>query len=264
MKKIGIAGILDVVFTLAVGFLVFYIVLDYFVEKPYSIIFSFALAVLLTLSIYTFANGKMLKKKIKKEDGKKAEELLAYLSVSEKKKSVECVTAALDHLELKYEKKRSYILVPEKSIAAFINTEPDGLTKTEIVKAVNVAPQNAETVIFACFVSEEVGAFAKRFKDKVRIISGENLYLFLKHSEALPDIDENKIVIPKNRPVLKKVFDKKRAFKYLLFGLSFLGLSFLVRYKLYYIIVGSLFIALALISRIFFAKTKDGDKSPTL
>ena len=178
MKKIGIAGILDIIFTLAVSFFVFYIVLNYFVEKPYSIIFSAILAVLLSLSIYTFASGRMLKRKIKKEDRQKAEKLLAYLSVSEKKKAVECLTRALDYLELKYEKKRGYILVPDRNICAFIATEPDGLTKTEIVKAVNVAPANAETVIFACFVSDDVLTFAKRFKDKVRIISGENLYLF--------------------------------------------------------------------------------------
>ncbi len=263
MKKFSVADILDIIFTAFISFIIFFVILNYFIPRPYSFIVAGALTVIVLLPVYRLIVKNSAGRKLKKAEKAVMDETLTHLSVSDKKRQTEVFTTALSNLDLSFEKKRGYISVPDKNIDVFIYTEVDGLKKADVVKAFNTAGDRT-AVIFSCYVDSGVKSFSERFGEKIRIIYGKSLYLFLKNSDALP---KNFITLKKEKPTtgfLDRILDGKKAVKYVLFGLAFFGLSFLVRYKVYYLTMGCLFSALSLIAVLFRRQREKDSEIPTL
>lgn len=126
-----------------------------------------------------------------------------------------------------------------------------GIEKADVVKLFNMLKVNERGKIFAVSVSDEVKSFADRFGDRINIICGLKAYRFLKDNGALPKIRFAPAKKKAKRFDTGVLFNKKRAKKYFLFGSVFTVMSFFIRFGVYYIVAGCLFLALAAATAVF-------------
>ena len=134
-----------------------------------------------------------------------------------------------------------------------------GAEKADVVKLYNILKKNERGKIFSFGVAENVKAFASRFGGRIEIISENKTYKFLKENGALPKIvftpTENKIKFFD----AAYIFNRKRAKKYFLFGSLFTVMSFFIKFGVYYIVAGCLFLSLAAATAVF-GKTPQKEK----
>ena len=126
-----------------------------------------------------------------------------------------------------------------------------GTEKADVVKLFNMLTDNERGKIFSLSVSDEVKAFADRFGNRIELICGNKAYKFLKENAALPKIRFTPAKKKPKRFDFNVIFNKKRAKKYFLFGSTFAVMSFFIRFGVYYIVAGCLFLALAAATAIF-------------
>jgi len=108
-------------------------------------------------------------------------------------------------------------------------------------------------IILSARFTAEAYLFAKEIN--VVLFDGEQVYNLLKLADRLPKSTASD---RRNSPTafFKRIFIKSNGVKFILFGLSFIVMAFMVFYPLYYYIVGGIFIVFGLIA-LFFASPVD-------
>ena len=251
MKSLVIA-IVDSLFSAFIAFIVAFILLNFYLERPLSIILS----IIISLPVFFIAlkriNGQRSLSSIKKQTQKKIDNTNCLLCFLEKSKLFSVFEEALT--------KKGYT-VTNKKYGLFIESEHaliipifnfDSITKTDIVKAYNYLKKDHTAYVFGNTVSAELSAFIQRFNNRVVFIGGEKTYALLEQTNCLP---QNNLPLSINTLTIKKVvstlLSKVNSKKFLLFGMLFIAMSYFAPLKLYYIIIGALFLAFALVVRLF-------------
>ncbi len=251
MKTYTLA-ILDSAFSAFISFVLAFFIINFYVERPFSIIFAISLAV----PIYIIAFERIKKSNLSKSTAnkrKKAIENMTYsLCLLEKAKLLELFEKAINSLDVKTLKKKHSIFIEDKNCAIFPIFSFDGITKTDVVKVFNAISAKQKAYILGEKITDDVKNFMDRFNMKVEFIDGEKTYDFLEKTGCLPR--ENFYFSPNNSnkfTFFKRLIRKKHSNKFLIFGLSLILTSWFVPIKMYYVICGCIFLMLSLICRLY-------------
>ena len=128
----------------------------------------------------------------------------------------------------------------------------DNVTKSDVVKIFNQLKSGQSAYILCQDLPSATRDFILKFNGKINAVDKVKVYEFLIETNSLPQTKVGTEEFLKQKPRAKlNLLQKNKYAKYLLFGLSFLLMSFLVPIKLYYIIIGCLFLILSILSKLF-------------
>ncbi len=245
-------SILDSVFTAFLGFITTFLLLNFYVDKPYSII----LGVCIAIPIFMIALDKMKKssvqKSLDKEKNKAVKNMSNSLCLLEKNKVLDLFERAINRRGFRTLKKKGGIFIEQQKCAVFIIFSFDGITKTDVVRVFNSINQKDKAYIFGESVSADLLDFINRFDGRIEFIDEAKTYILLNEANCLP----KEMPLSKKRPIvfsniLSRLFVRKNSKKYLGFGIFFLLMSAFVVIKFYYVSCACIFITLSLFCRLF-------------
>lgn len=251
MKSLIIA-IIDSLFSAFIAFIVAFIFLNFYLERKLCIILS----VIISLPVFFIALKRINEQRslafIKKQTQKKIDKTNCLLCFLEKTKLFSLFEDALTKKGYTVINKKYGLLIENENALIIPIFNFDEITKTDVVKAYNYLKKEQTAYIFGNSVSAELSSFIQRFNNKVMFIGGEKTYSLLEQTNCLP---QNDLPLSINTLTIKKaiatLLSKVNSKKFLLFGTLFILMSYFAPLKLYYIIVGALFLIFALIVRLF-------------
>lgn len=250
--KTYILSILDSTFSAFMGFVITFVLLSFYIEKPFSIIFSVCIAVPLFIIAFQKIRDKETLKTADKQKNEKIESLVYSLSLLDKNKLLNLFEKAIIRFGEKTLKRKDGIFIESKPIAVFPIFSFDGIRKTDVVRVFNSIPKSHKAYIFSDKINKELEEFIARFDNRIEFIGANKIYSFLEQTASLPK--DNK-PLPKKRitfsDFLAKLFKKKHSKKFLSFGIIFLLMSYFVPIKIYYVCCGCIFLTISLFCRLF-------------
>ena len=250
MKTLSLKTLFDALFASFAVFFASFILLNYFLDRPFSIIFAVCLSSFALIFSFALIDKKEFKLIKKTQNSKRISELLFALSLMDREKIIPIFCSALKNLDIQYKILNKSIRLVYKNTQIFPVFSPDGVKKSDVVYAYNLLSDEETVQIFCNEASNEVLSFAKRFNKRITIISGEQVFSLLEKADNLPKLPiELKTTKPKFS--MENFILKKRAKNFLVYGFAFYLLSFISPIKLYYIIIGSIFILLSAIIKLF-------------
>ena len=252
MKNFSIAVILDALLSSFTSFIIFFVLLNYTVQKPYSYILAACGAALILLLAIKLGLNKNKRTKIKRKDEKNYVQTMAQLNYQLKPLTIALFEKAFLAKGKAVERKRGALHVKADGEVHFFAFSFDGVSKAQIVKAYNQLGLEDKAVIWAESFTQDVKLFARRFGGRIRLNEGAAVFNFLKSADCLPTptcpVAKQIRVKPQ---AVKNLINKKRAKNYAVFGIVFILMSYFVPIKLYYLICGCAFLFTSLIVRLF-------------
>ena len=245
MKNFPLATLIDTFLTVILGFLFCFLVLNYFVDKPYSIIIAISLGVMFALLVYKVSIKKFKKRQSEKAQTEQSELVINQLDFLSANELTTLFFKALEDDGKKPERKRGYIYLKESKTAIFLSFGFENKNKKDIVKAYTYTCDKekdiSRSIILAGEFPAEIIEFANRFGGKIKLVYGNDVYKFLLKHDNLPKITCEILKTQKiKRKKLSSLLYKKNSRKFLLFGFMFLLMSYVVPIKLYYLIFGGI------------------------
>ena len=250
--RISFLNILDSSFTAFLSFLSAFLILNFYIDRPYSIIFGTCIAILVFMIALDKMQKSSSKKSLDKQKNLAINNTCFALCLLDKLKITELFERAINRRGYKTLRKKGGIFINETSSAVFMIFSFDGITKTDVVRVFNSIPQSFKAYIFGQSASGELLEFIDRFDGRIIFVNGEKTYDFLSENNCLPK--ETPLLKKKSYLItnfLSKIFIRKNAKKFLLFGITFLLMSAFVVIKIYYLFCASVFITLSLFCRLF-------------
>ena len=248
MTKTFILKIFDTLFIAFSAFLIFFVILNYFLDKAYALCLAISFSLVVATFSFKSLTEKNQDKLIKKKHEKDLERVcgsLCFLGTKE-------LNNVFSKLFSDCEKKKGGFYDPESKTLHLYFFKFEGLTKTDIVKAYNKITKNERAIIYTAYCDEKTLDFSHLFGNKIEVVYYEKVYELLKNANLLDEVRRDlNFSLPKKKGSFKGFLNKKRAKKFFAFGAVFLLLSFIVPFKLYYIISGAIFIILSLLSKFF-------------
>ncbi|MBQ8427165.1 MAG: hypothetical protein IJX16_05340 [Clostridia bacterium] len=249
--KFSLSLITDTLFSMFISFLLFFITVNYFMPRPYSIISSISLSAIFAVFVFRHLVNKKQKLSGKKLDRKLYDDAVIQLNLMTKAELLTYFENTLSKIGYTVEKKHGGLFIKEHDTYLFFKFGFEIVNKADIVKVFNSKEKTAKGYLLSESFSDEVKSFALRF-DNLYTVNANELFTFLKENACLP---ENKYQL--NQPTfdglkaIKSLLDRKKAKTFALFGTTFLFMSYFVALKYYYIISGTLFLILYLTCLLF-------------
>jgi hypothetical protein len=253
MKRTLFTVVFDTLFFFIVGFLLSLTLTRTFSSYPYSVILAVLISAFFSVFIFAFLKRKRVKKYGLKIDQKTLENTLLTMSVLDKDAIYNLFFSAYKSLGENPRTVNSYIQLLNGD-KVFIFFSPDGLKKSNVVRAYNLLESNKKGTIYYYKSDLDTLTFAKRFK-RLKLVDGNSSYVFLTKNKVAVQPNEE-ILEVNSRSKLSDLFIKKHAVKHFVFGVSFYLLSFISLLKTYYLISGTLFLIFSVLS-ILFGKSKE-------
>ena len=195
---------------------------------------------------------------LKKEEKIALEDMITQFDFASASENNEFFAKVFCSLGYEAERRRGGIFFKNKEVAVFVKFSFKMVNKADVVKIFNELRKNDTGYILAESFSPEVKDFILRFNGRLKMVSADIIYKFLKEKQMLPPTKyrfiRNK---PKGLKLLKNLLYKEKAKNYLVFGLAFLFMSYFLYYKVYYVVVGAVFLIASLLSRLFGISEKD-------
>lgn len=256
MKKITLSMVSDWLFYFFAAFFLSFAIINYFVPRPFSFIYSALLAALFCLFTVKLTLKKQTVKNVKKQDEKLFLKTMSALSLMEEREKIEFFIKVYQALDVKTERRRGCLLLPRKNEKAFFYIGFQPLSKTDAVRAFNRLNEGEKAVIYCSSADEEIKGFCARFGGRLVLKSDADAFLIIKKAGVFPPqkielTDADKSTLPQFKTLLLK--RKSKTFS--AFGFGFLTLSFFVPFKTYYVAVGFVSLLFALFLR-FFGKSE--------
>ncbi len=250
--KFSPTAIIDALFTAFITFVLTFVILNYFIMRPYSVIISICIAIPVLMLAFKRLSLKNKTKKLKSFEEKEKNSTITQLNLRSESEQTDLFLTAVKKAGYSAEKKKNAIFIKDKNAVLFIKFSYDGVTKTDVVRAFNTIPNNSKAFIFSDTFGIELKNFIERFDGKIVEVDGYKTYKFLKENDCLPtpkyNFNEKKIFANGFFPTF---LGRKKAKSYLAFGFVFLIMSYFVPIKIYYIICGCAFLFLSLLCRLF-------------
>ena len=248
MKRLSLIS--DIIFYILAFFFLFMILFNYLIGRPYSYILSATFSLVFTLISIKISQGRKNKKTLPREQEKKYLSAMTELCLKPKAKQKELFTALFIKENYYPTAKKDGIFLTEKNTLVFIKFDFEKVNKAYIVKVFNKLDSGEIAEIYSDEYENDVKDFAKLFNGRIVLKDGKDTFSLLDKHGLLPEptlLSDNK----KKKADFTLLLHKKRAKNYLFFGLSFVILSYIVPIKIYYLVFGGIFLALALILRFF-------------
>ncbi len=250
--KITLSLILDAFFTAIISFFISLVILNYFLRPPLTIIFSAVVSVLFCAIFIKRFSDKQAKNKLSLAEQKEKEIILAQLKLYTPTEQNDFFQKVISLHEKTTERKKGGLFVKDTPFAVFPSFTFDGVKKSDIVRVFNSIKREQTAYILADAFTPEIKDFAERFDGRVKTVDGNQVYELLKEKNFLPQI---KHPFPEKKKLtlssLKNLLEKKKAKNFLVLGLVFIGTSYFMPLKTYYIICGTAFLIFSLILRLY-------------
>ncbi len=256
MKTLPIA-ILDSAFSAFIAFVLAFLIINFYVERPFSIIFSVCLAVPIFIIAFDRIKKARLLKSAQTKRTRAIENMVYSLCLLERTKLLDLFEKAINNLDVKTIKKKHGIFIEQKNLAIFPIFNFDGITKTDVVKVYNAISLKQKAFILGEKLAGDVKSFMDRFNDRIEFVDREKVYNFLEKNHALPR--DNLLIDSRSETksdFIKRLIKRKHANKLLVFGMIFILSSWFVPIKIYYVVCGCIFLMLSLICRLYGKETK--------
>ncbi len=184
-------------------------------------------------------------------------EILVRLSFMRKASQLEFFERIFSKIKVRAEVESGRIYLPDHGAVIFLHFDFDEVRKSEFIKFCNVLRDDEIGVIFSSSFSADVKEFANNFNGKIKLYSGSEVYKLLSRAEIFPENDVYFFKEKEKKWDFSLLLNKKRARNYFLFGITFLLYSLFVPIKLYYVIVGSLFLIFSILVKLFGKEEKE-------
>ena len=250
--KSFILTLLDSAFSAFICFVLSFLIINFYVKRPFSIIFSVCIAI----PVFIIALERIKKSNQLKGANNKhriaLENMVYSLCLLERAKLLELFERAINSLDVKTIKKKHGIFIESKNCAVFPIFNFDGITKTDVVKVFNSITKPQKAYIVGEKLSAEVKSFMDRFNQNIEFIDAEKTYQFLEKTNCLPP---ERLSLTrgegKKMAFFKRIITRKHSSKFLAFGFLFILSSWFVPIKMYYVVYGCIFLMLSLICRLY-------------
>lgn len=259
MKKITPGLVFDTLLSAVTAFILSFVLLNYFIGRPYSLIIAVCVALLFALLAFRLLYAKVGKKNDKDGRARECKAVLNQLCFDTKARVLSRFERAIKKSGLKSERKKGGLYVPERNLLIIPVFSFDGVNKTDIVKAFNAINSKEKAVIMSSGFSVETEAFAERFDGRIILMGGKKVFELLEKTDELPEIKCGFLSAEPKKASLKALFTKKRARSFFAFGILFLLMSFFSPIKLYYVICGCAMLIFAVLSVLFGKPEKTPD-----
>lgn len=260
MKKLSLPVITDTVFTFIISFLFSLVIANYFLKFPVQIVFALTVSLTASLIALKIFITRKAKKDVRITDQREYCDVMTRLDFMTKPEIASLFSLALSKKGLTVENKRKYLQIPQKKLLVFFFFGFVSVEKKDIVLIFNSLPKDYSASIVSEDFSIEIKSFAQRFDGKFRLTDGKSVYSFLKETGCLPTnsvpLSAETTPSQRRKNSITNLINKKRAKNYLVFGISFMLLSYFVPIKTYYVVCGSIMLIIALFVR-FFGKTSN-------
>lgn len=227
----------SILFTLS-SFFILFLVFNYFLSREWAIGLSLTLSSLVPLLVVKTGLSAQKKVKAKAERKERVDGVINGLCFLSQPKLLNLFSSAYEKLGHTVEVRSGAILIDGKT-AVFLRFGFDGLTKSEVVKIFNKLPHGYSAKIFALSFSDEVKGFSDRFDERIKLFNGKDAFELLEKAQTLPETQCPLSSEKKLKASLKGFLDRKKAKRFLRFGLFFMFFSLFTPYKLYYVIFGT-------------------------
>lgn len=245
-------AIIDSMFSAFLSFIACFIILNFYIDKPYSIIFSIAISIPILIIAYQKITKNRKASLLNKETQKNIENMACNLCFLEKNQLLSLFEKALTSKSYQVEVKNNGLFLQKQHAYISPIFSFDGITKTDVVRVFNRIKKGETAYILGREISSEVAQFIQRFDNRVVFIGQEKVYSFLQECNCLP---KDKLPIKTKKLDLKQMLlpfiSRANSKKFLLFGFVFILMSYFAPIKLYYLIFGCIFILLSLTVRLF-------------
>ncbi len=246
------AFVIDVLFVGFISFVLALVIFNFFIPRPYSVIYSACFSLLITTLYFARADKKRKSLTLSREDEKAKRALISELNFSTRLEQFAILERGLEGAGLIFERKRGAILIKDKNALVFLAFSFSPAGRAEVVKAFNALTKSQTAYILAQSFTADLTAFAERFDGRVILVGQDEVYSFLKEQGALPSSYKyEKFIEKQKKGSLKNLLDKRKAKTFFIFGTLFLLFSYISPLKVYYIVCGCLFLIYALVLRLF-------------
>ncbi len=236
-----------------------------FYTKDYTL--SLILAIILSLLLTTLINFLIFRKNEKfllsKQEKSNAETLSLNLLCSPSSTILNYIQKIYSSLNYEIEKKTNYLILKQNSAQnevhstlhtlCFPHFKSTEFTLNDLYSLISIANQNdiKDLIIITISTTPETKSFINSLNNfNIKIIDQYEFYS--KYAKDFPLPQQIDISKPKlnYKTLFKYSQNPKRAKNYLLFGIFTILTSFLVPYKLYYLITGTILCVIALILKL--------------
>ena len=237
----------DVLFYFFAISLLLIAIFNYFLPVGYALVYSILLSVLFCAIIFKVEKSKRNRQRTLNANSKTADALSEKLIITPKSAVTKLFQKALKNKNVSFMQTKNGILLTRENARLFTVFTPDGVRKSDILRARNGCKHGETCLIYAPEFPDEVIAFARRFDCKIVLNDKLDTLLFLSSADALPA----GLTIQKVRkPFVEKFFQRGFSVKYFLTGLALLCFSFLTVYKIYYVVTGGVLILVSIFCKI--------------
>lgn len=252
MSKIKFYLIADGFFIFFALFFTLYALLKYGgLQFVNALILSSALSALLTcgfLVLSIIRNDNKTNAKIVKELKKSLSHHLAFLDESE------VLNLFLSYYQAFFSNAKidgNKIMLTKIKTCVFPIFTLEKITTKEVISAYKQTKKGYKTRILFSSATSEVYSLYKTLQLRIELFDINCVYSALKKQNLLPNLSINDREKIKILPIIKNLFKKQKAGKFLLFGIFTLLFSTVTFFPLYYIIVGCFLIVVAIILKFF-------------
>ena len=247
-----LALFLDCVFLFLASFIGSLCIFYYFTPYPYCLVYAFCVGCILAISATKFLTNKQAKKHVKAKEKKLYFDTLIRLNLMRADKIKNLFIKTFSSLDEQIIKRKDGFYLPQSKKLYVIKFGFDKVSKADIVRAFNQLRKDETAVFLAETFSQEITAFANRFNKRVSLLDGIEIFNTLKNKGILPTQDYTPYYTEKKKITFSGgILKRKNAKKFLLFGVAFCFMSFIVPYKTYYIICGALMMLFAIMLKLF-------------
>ena len=247
--KFRLSLISDTLFYFFAWFFLVFIAVNFFIPRPYSYVLSTTFALVFTLFSVKISLRGNKKKTFSREKEKIFNDAMTELNLKPSRTVTEIFLKAFEQENLSPELRAGRIFLKKTNATAFLRFGFQPVTKAYIVTAFNLLGKDERAEIYSESFTREASDFARLFRGRVVLKSGKDFFPILEKHGLIPEKTLSSAVTKK--PDFGAVLDKKRAKNYLVFGLTFIILSYFVPIKTYYLVFGVIFLIFALILRFF-------------
>ncbi len=251
MKKFSLALFLNLSLSTFFFFVLSLALFLSFFPYNVSLTLSITTALLFALIFYFFGRKIQNKKNQKVKETKNIDELFIELNFMSKQSAYSLFTKAFTSLNKTVIKVPNGLYIKEDHTLIFFAFSFEGISKADILKAYNMLKKEDKCLIYASFCSQENEKFITRFGELLKLENKKEIYSLLKETNNLPKYTHILLEETGPKPTLKNIFSKKKAKRFLTFGIVLIVMSFFVYYKLYYLIFGIMFLLLSSFSLLF-------------
>lgn len=241
--------LIDGLFILIVGFIFSLVIFTYLVAYPISIVLSAVFSLLFTGLFLVIVFKKKEKELYKKKDKEYFENLSLNLKVYSKTKIFNVIERVLELKKLDYKREKEYFFIESKKTFIYYNFDKDNLLKN-VISILEQMKKDYSCYILYTEIDDENKKIITRLSNAFTFFDKEACFSILKDLDYFPPLTYK--FKEKEKKKFKLVFnEKKKAKKYLAFGLFFVLLSTIVPIKWYYLSFGLIFLVIALFSRLY-------------